>query len=254
MGAVVDAPAGFREMCERDRALCVAASPRSNAPRKESDAVISAPATAHEPRRFEFALAGGFSFGMRNYACSIAGHSTEDTNPPAYLMPAQYFLGAANICWAPHALEPAATNPIFDDEITATPTRKAKLADSALLKRVNLNVNRVVRQRTDAEIYGASEFWTPSGSNRGARGDCEDIAIEKRLQLVAAGFDPARLAYATVYTRRTGLHTVLIARTDAGDMVLDSWSNRIQPWQRTPYSWVNVQSMRDPLVWRQPNS
>lgn len=122
----------------------------------------------------------------------------------------------------------------------------------AMLKQVNHHVNSRVRQRTDAEIYGVGELWRRSGDGRNAVGDCEDLAIEKRAELIAAGFPPDRLAFAVVYSRDAGLHTVLVARTEVEDVVLDGRSPYVTNWSKVPYSWISVQSMNDPMLWYAP--
>ena len=119
-----------------------------------------------------------------------------------------------------------------------------------LLKRVNARVNANVSQQSDERIYGRAELWRPSGDDRRAAGDCEDIAIQKRLELIDAKFPADRLFFAVVYRSGVGLHTVLVARLDDGDVVLDSRVNYIQKWSSTGYSWVSVQSPTAPSVWR----
>lgn len=114
-------------------------------------------------------------------------------------------------------------------------------AEAALVRKVNGLVNRRVRQRSDLDIYGNAEFWAASGIAKGAQGDCEDIALEKRNLLLADGFDPARLALAVVYHRRFGLHTVLVARVEDRDLVLDSREPGVRIWHRTPYVWVSIE-------------
>lgn len=121
--------------------------------------------------------------------------------------------------------------------------------DIKLLARVNHLVNGRVLQRTDMRIYGRDEYWAPSGIARGAQGDCEDIALEKRKQLIAAGFDPTRLSLAVAYHRRLGLHTVLLARMDPGDLVLDNREARLRPWNRTSYTWVSLERRGKPGHW-----
>jgi predicted transglutaminase-like cysteine proteinase len=121
--------------------------------------------------------------------------------------------------------------------------------DVALLQRINRKVNGRVAQRQDIAIFGQGEVWRRSGIGTAAVGDCEDLAIEKRLQLIAEGFPPTKLAYAVVYDRRLGLHTVLIARTEQGDVVLDSATPYVTAWNRTRYSWISVQAMEDPQRW-----
>ena len=124
-----------------------------------------------------------------------------------------------------------------------------------LLDHVNRTVNRVVRQADDWRVYGQNEVWTPAGLKRGARGDCEDIALEKRQQLIHAGVPADNLFLAVGYARRLGLHVVLVARTSGGDLVLDSRSNELRSWRSVPYSWIGAQSGQDPAQWyaiRQP--
>lgn len=110
-------------------------------------------------------------------------------------------------------------------------------------------VNRRVRQMTDAQNFHEAEWWQRSGIGPSARGDCEDIAIEKRYQLIAAGVPKSSMAFAVVYTRSVGLHTVLIVHTAEGDWVLDSLSGYVRNWSRAAYSWISVQSMQNPLIW-----
>lgn len=146
---------------------------------------------------------------------------------------------------APSVLTPAVP--------VATPQprdNRAARADRAMLSRINRYVNTHVWQRSDLDVYRQPEHWTRSGVGKGAAGDCEDIAIEKRLQLIAAGFPADRLSFAVVYSRESGLHTILVARTDAGDVVLDSRSGRVLPWSKIRYRWLAVQSQGDPMTWR----
>ena len=123
-----------------------------------------------------------------------------------------------------------------------------------LLKAINHRVNGRVFQRTDQEIYGVGEFWTRPGTERGAQGDCEDLALEKRLELIAAGFPPERLAFGVVFIPRLGLHTVLIARTEQGDAVLDSRTPHLTSWEDTGYIWLAMQSWEDPMRWHSVKS
>ena len=121
--------------------------------------------------------------------------------------------------------------------------------EQSLLQGINRLVNGRVHQGTDLEIYGQAEVWRRSGVGKGAAGDCEDLAIEKRFELVDAGFPPDRLAFAVVYAHGIGLHTVLVAHLSSGDYVLDSRTPYIQPWADTPYSWIGIQSTEDPMAW-----
>lgn len=118
-----------------------------------------------------------------------------------------------------------------------------------LLKHVHGTINARVRQQSDRLLYGVGELWRPSGTGRNAAGDCEDLAIQKRLDLIAAGFPPARLFFGIVYRTDIGLHTVLLARLDAGDVVLDSRSNFVEPWSATRYQWLLSEQPGDPSRW-----
>lgn len=117
------------------------------------------------------------------------------------------------------------------------------------LRQVNRFVNTHVRQRYDRQVYGTAELWRASGTNPGASGDCEDIALEKRARLIGLGFEPDRLFLAVVYNRGVGLHTILLARTEHGDFILDSLAGRVTSWADSNYRWVTVQSPEDPNLW-----
>lgn len=119
----------------------------------------------------------------------------------------------------------------------------------ALVQDVNRAVNRRVLQRSDVQTYRVAELWTRPRRGRRATGDCEDLALEKRAMLLALGVEPAKLVLAVTYSQRTGLHTLLVARLDAGDYVLDSASPVVMLWNSTQYSWVRQQSRVDPRSW-----
>lgn len=119
----------------------------------------------------------------------------------------------------------------------------------ALLNRVNLYVNGNVAQRTDMQTMGVEEYWRRSGVGMGATGDCKDIAIEKRLQLIQHGYPARNLFYAIAFRSDIGLHAVLVARTAMGDVVLDNRTPYIVSWTQAPYVWVKRQSRSDPSVW-----
>jgi predicted transglutaminase-like cysteine proteinase len=121
-----------------------------------------------------------------------------------------------------------------------------------MLKTVHRQVNGQVRQRTDMQIFGKAELWQRSGMGKTARGDCEDLAIEKRLRLMASGFPADRMFFAVVYHQTLGLHVVLMARLDDGDYALDSRSPYVQPWRALPYSVVSIQDATDPARWFTP--
>jgi predicted transglutaminase-like cysteine proteinase len=118
-----------------------------------------------------------------------------------------------------------------------------------LLRQVNRFVNQHVRQASDEETVGEPDVWRRPGVGRSAAGDCEDLAIEKRLRLIAAGYPPADLYFAVGLARGLGMHAVLVARTAQGDVVLDSLSPAILLWSDTPYIWVSRQAPGKPDRW-----
>jgi predicted transglutaminase-like cysteine proteinase len=119
----------------------------------------------------------------------------------------------------------------------------------AALYRVNLRVNRVVAQKTDMTVYGREEMWRPSGTGPRAAGDCEDLALEKRVELLSQNFPADRLFMGIVYSRASGVHAVLVARMAQGDLVLDNRTNTITPWDATGYRWLSIQTPGAPAEW-----
>lgn len=122
-------------------------------------------------------------------------------------------------------------------------------SDLKWVGRVNRSVNARVIQLTDIQMFGRGELWRRSGIEKGARGDCEDLAIEKRLQLIEQGFPADRLFFAVVYQTQVGLHTILVARLADGDYVLDSRTPYVERWSSVPYSWVSIQDPRNIMNW-----
>jgi predicted transglutaminase-like cysteine proteinase len=117
------------------------------------------------------------------------------------------------------------------------------------IRRVNAQVNGEVRQLSDMESSGVDELWQRPTGGKFPTGDCEDIAIEKRVRLLSAGIPAARMFYAIVYHHKIGLHTILIVRMDEGDFILDSRTPLIRRWSDAPYSWIRQQSPDNPVLW-----
>ncbi len=214
-GMTVDAPSGYIDMCQRDAALCADPTPALSTARNVTAATVDLASAA------------------------LAGDRLDDGQGQPRLM---------MISWAqraPAAAEPAPA-PVSDAAPTARPVDDAARMD--MLNRVNRYVNGGVIQRLDASVNGDDD-WRRSGVGQGARGDCKDIAVEKRLELIQQGFPASALFYAIGFREDIGLHAVLIAHTEAGDMVLDSRSPYIVSWSQAPYLWVKRQSSEDPRVW-----
>ena len=77
-------------------------------------------------------------------------------------------------------------------------------------KAVNTSVNRSTRAVSDLRQYGDEEVWALPTS---LGGDCEDIALLKKRELIKRGIAPERLLIATVLDRNRGSHAVLVLRT-----------------------------------------
>lgn len=113
------------------------------------------------------------------------------------------------------------------------------------LVRLNDSVNVSVRPVTDEELYHRQEYWTyPQGA-----GDCEDYVLQKRRELMAAGWPESDLLIAVVRKQDWEGHAVLIVRTDRGDLVLDNLVGEIRLWDETPYVYIKRQSPLDNQLW-----
>ena len=117
-------------------------------------------------------------------------------------------------------------------------------AATALLARVNSRVNHRISWQSD----GQEDDWSRPNPAR-PQGDCEDFAIAKRDELIAAGFPAEDLYFAVGYMPRKGLHAVLVARTSKGDMLLDSLNERLVAWNKSPYIWLIRQLAATTPLW-----
>jgi predicted transglutaminase-like cysteine proteinase len=114
------------------------------------------------------------------------------------------------------------------------------------IAQVNRSINRSVRQISDIEQYGVEEYWALPTS-RG--GDCEDIALLKKRELIRIGIPAQRLLIATVLDQNRQGHAVLVYYDDHTYYVLDSLTNRILPWNETGYTFIRMQNPRNPSTW-----
>lgn len=104
----------------------------------------------------------------------------------------------------------------------------------ATLASVNAAVNREVRFVLDKLQHNAEEYWALPASGRG---DCEDEALEKRRRLAALGLPRGALRLALVmHRKRLSAHAVLTVETSRGTYILDSLTDEVLRWNRTPYN------------------
>ena len=119
----------------------------------------------------------------------------------------------------------------------------------AQVRAINAAVNRAVIQVSDRQATGQDERWQRPNPAARPIGDCEDIAIEKRMRLIDAGVPADRLFFVVAFHARFGLHTVLVARLADGDRVLDSLSGDLRRWSDLSYTWLRQQEPGRPMVW-----
>lgn len=119
----------------------------------------------------------------------------------------------------------------------------------AVVDRINQSVNRNIRAESDQAQYGQADYWNVQ-SGRDEHGDCEDYALTKRHQLIAAGVPAEVLSFGIVRTPSGEVHAILILTTDQGDMVLDNLEPMIVHWDQTGYRWIERQTPGRPFDWR----
>lgn len=125
-------------------------------------------------------------------------------------------------------------------ELTLTPVNWQTIS------KINLSVNRSVWQEDDQRHYGVREYWNIASDGYG---DCEDIALTKRQQLMALGLPEPALRIAVVLTPKMESHAVLTVATDRGDYVLDSLRDNILTWNQTGYTWIERQDASQASGW-----
>jgi predicted transglutaminase-like cysteine proteinase len=80
-------------------------------------------------------------------------------------------------------------------------------------------------------------------------GECNEYALEKRRELVELGWPRESLLLTAALTERGEGHLVLVARTTAGDLVLDNRRDAVTDWSKLPYHWVSQQSAQSLAQW-----
>jgi predicted transglutaminase-like cysteine proteinase len=110
---------------------------------------------------------------------------------------------------------------------------------------VNASVNLTVTPATDEEIYGRPEVWAYPGQ----AGDCEDLALLKRRELIEKGWPVSALLVTVVRQTNGEGHAVLTVVTDRGDLILDNLQPRVLVWSETDYRFVKRQSELNSGQW-----
>jgi predicted transglutaminase-like cysteine proteinase len=125
------------------------------------------------------------------------------------------------------------------------PVKQVQLTDRRMaeLQAVNGSVNARIRERNDSST-GIGDDWRVASKE----GDCEDIAILKKSELMKRGW-PASALLLTVVTLGGAGHTVLTVRTDKGDLILDNRTGSIRNWSQTSYHYFARQSQSQSGRW-----
>lgn len=101
------------------------------------------------------------------------------------------------------------------------------------LVEINAAVNKEIGFALDRDVYGTEDFWSLPESGHG---DCEDMALEKRRRLSARAYPTGSLRLAIVFhNKHMTSHCVLTVETSAGTFLLDSQTDQVLLWNRTPY-------------------
>jgi len=120
----------------------------------------------------------------------------------------------------------------------------AALDDLEKVERVNSFFNRLVRWRTDMEVWGQNDYWaTPLETMARREGDCEDFSIAKYMTLLLAGVEVGKMRITYVkaqiggpYSNATEAHMVLAyyPTPSADPLILDNMIDEVRPASRRP--------------------
>ena len=125
---------------------------------------------------------------------------------------------------------------VRDGVVIATPAVLSSLIS------INTQVNKTIRSQSDGPRQDVWEVNVMAG-------DCEDYVLTKRAQLLAKGWPSSALAIAVVYTPKRIGHAVLVARTDAGEFVLDNLRGEIITREKSDYHFISMQDGSRRLGW-----
>lgn len=98
-------------------------------------------------------------------------------------------------------------------------------------------VNRYVNAKRSRPRTGRRAANPRTDAADQQQGDREDYALLKTKTLLDIGFPTSKLALVAL-DRNGGNHLVLIARLKSGDYARQSRLQRVKPWQRTGYTFL----------------
>lgn len=114
------------------------------------------------------------------------------------------------------------------------------------LLKFNQKMNLRISYNSDERLYGQRDHWQVATES----GDCEDIALAKRVALVDAGWPPGALWLAIGVIPGGQAHVVLVLRSDHGDLVFDNRTDDLLLWHETNLRFLARQVPGDPRFWR----
>ncbi|RRN64734.1 transglutaminase-like cysteine peptidase [Caulobacter sp. 602-1] len=234
-GEGVGAPMGFADLCRRDADACGA--PADQLAFLGGAVSLTATSSVGAPSQHHFEAVAPTASAVEDGANLIAVEVIKAWTPAAvedFVAAGQLRPSAVAVAAAPAAAATKSDNLAWT---TRTDREQVKL-----LNQVNQLVNRTVKKATDLELYGQPEYWSlPRQVNGKLYGDCEDYALEKRRQLIAAGVPETALSMAVAFTARGESHAVLMVSLESGDWVLDNLTPWATPWEDLNYRWVERQ-------------
>lgn len=124
------------------------------------------------------------------------------------------------------------------------------------LNQINVAINHFIKQDRDIAIYGEEDKWTLPSAALGWRGDCEDIVLMKRSELMKRGWPSTMLLVYVVWrpyyvnnVRYVEGHAVLVARLFEADYILDNMTDTIKRWDQVDYQPIALQVDWDANLW-----
>jgi len=234
-GDGMSAPMGFAELCRRDVETCGLPSGQLALMGMSAPAGLAPTSSVGAaPHRFETPRAPAEAEDAR--LISVANIQAESPASAEDHVPADA-ISADHSGADAAAAEPAPA--VATAEAWAARGEREQLK---LLNQVNQSVNREVKKASDLDLYGQPEYWSlPRMVDGKLYGDCEDYALEKRRQLLAAGVPASALSLAVAVTARGEGHAVLMISLKSGDWVLDNLTPWATPWEDLNYHWVERQ-------------
>lgn len=133
-------------------------------------------------------------------------------------------------------------------DVQDLPARQVVLTEAnwKQLLHINATVNSAIQPVTDMDHWGVAEHWDIPTDGKG---DCEDYALEKRRQLMQAGWPRQALLMTVVRDKNGDGHAVLTVKSDRGDLILDNQEAKVLLWDQTGYKFIKRQSAESPNRW-----